>query len=86
MTRAQAMPTMRDDDTDTIAALRRELARVNGQLGAVTADRDAVTADRDAVTADRDGLLHTLARITTAIGLPEGHDVDKVIQRIEGIA
>lgn len=62
MTRAQAMPTMRDTDTALIADLRRQLAEV---------------------TDDRDGLLLAISRITAAAGLPEGYEIDKVIQRIE---
>lgn len=38
------------------------------------------------VTADRDGLLVTLARIASVLGLPEGIDADKLIARIEEIA
>lgn len=38
------------------------------------------------VTDDRDALLLTLSRVTAALGLPEGHEIDKVIQRIKEIA
>ncbi|MCA1833058.1 MAG: hypothetical protein ABR520_11350 [Mycobacteriales bacterium] len=38
------------------------------------------------VTADRDGLLLAVSRIAEACGLPEGTEIDKVIQRIEELA
>jgi hypothetical protein len=39
--------------------------------------------DLAATTDDRDNLLLYLARITTALGLPEGTEIDKVVRRIE---
>lgn len=38
------------------------------------------------VTSDRDGLLMAVSRVTIAIGLPEGTELDKVIRRIEELA
>lgn len=39
-----------------------------------------------ATAADRDNLLHNLARITAALGMPEGMEIDKVVRRIEELA
>lgn len=69
MTRAEAIPAMRDDDTRLIEKLRRRNAELDRRL--------------DEVTADRDQLLDVLARVATALRLPEGIDPDKLVARIE---
>lgn len=69
MTRAQAIPTMRDDDTALITALQRQLREQERKFSEVTTDRDE--------------LLRVLAIITAALGLPEGIDPHKVIMRIQ---
>lgn len=69
MTRAQAISTMRDDDTATIAMLRSRNSDLEGKVAEVTTDRDE--------------LLRVLASITAALGLPEGIDPHKVITRIQ---
>jgi len=74
VTRAQAIASSvtRDDDTKLIEALRRE--------------KDAAESKLAEVTTDRDNVLRNWLRVTEALGLPEGHDPDKVIQRIEELA
>lgn len=55
-----------------IAELRREVGDLKLQCEGLIADRDA--------------LLEAVSRITAAVGLPDGYELDKVIQRIEGLA
>jgi hypothetical protein len=57
-------------DAQTIAELRREVGDLKLQ--------------HEAVVADRDALLESWGRATEALGLPEGHEVDKVIAELEG--
>jgi hypothetical protein len=57
-------------DAQTIAELRREV--------------DDLRLQHEAVVADRDALLQAWSRATEALGLPEGHEVDKVIAELEG--
>ncbi len=80
-------------DAAVIHDLRNQLFRATAALGLVAItlglpedaagasilERVQKLAD---VEADRDGLLEVLGSITAAAGLPEGCEVDKLIQRI----
>ena len=63
---------------------------VRASAGVIAQGDAALIADlrRDlaATTEDRDNLLQYLARITAALGLPEGCEIDKVVQRAETLA
>jgi hypothetical protein len=61
---------------DIIPAARDEDTRLIAELRRQAA----------ALAADRDELLFALKRVTDALGLSEGLDIDKVVRRIEDLA